>query len=280
MAIQAKPLTNTEVKAAKTIGKDLSLHDGGGLLLFVKTSGVKTWRFRYYHPLSKKRTTVTFGHYPALSLAEARQKREAAKALLAKKMDPQEYQRTILASEQEARINTLEKVATEWFKIKQSSITANHARDVWRSLERDIFPVVGQVGIQEIKARTLITALEPVKAKGALETVKRLTQRLNEIMIFAVNCGLIDANPAGGIGKAFEKPKKKNRPALTPRELPELMQALSVALLIVSTISLLWNSLTFLIENPILYSYLELFSLRGKFIKLIIYWMKFRLFYR
>ncbi|WP_339739855.1 tyrosine-type recombinase/integrase, partial [Candidatus Regiella insecticola] len=135
--------------------------------------------------------------------------------------------------------------ATEWFKIKQSSITANHARDVWRSLERDIFPVVGQVGIQEIKARTLITALEPVKAKGALETVKRLTQRLNEIMIFAVNCGLIDANPAGGIGKAFEKPKKKNRPALTPRELPELMQALSVASIELQTRLLIeWQLLT------------------------------------
>ncbi len=109
MALQAKPLTNTEVKAARATNKDLSLHDGGGLLLFVKTSGVKTWRFRYYHPVSKKRTTVTFGNYPALSLAEARQKREAAKALLVKKIDPQEYQRTALASEQEARINTLEK---------------------------------------------------------------------------------------------------------------------------------------------------------------------------
>ncbi|WP_039907257.1 integrase arm-type DNA-binding domain-containing protein [Candidatus Regiella insecticola] len=117
MAIQAKPLTNTEVKAAKTIGKDLSLHDGGSLLLFVKTSGVKTWRFRYYHPLSKKRTTVTFGHYPALSLAEARQKREAAKALLAKKIDPQEYQRTILASEQAARINTWKRLPLSGLKL-------------------------------------------------------------------------------------------------------------------------------------------------------------------
>lgn len=114
MPIQAKPLTNTEVKAAKTIGKDLSLHDGGGLLLFVKTSGVKTWRFRYYHPLSKKERRSLLAIIPPSHWL----KREAAKALLAKNIDPQEYQRTILASEQEARINTLEKVATEWFKIK------------------------------------------------------------------------------------------------------------------------------------------------------------------
>ncbi|UYA60869.1 Prophage CP4-57 integrase [Pectobacterium sp. F1-1] len=77
MAIQAKPLTNTEVKAAKAIDKELSLHDGGGLLLFVKPSGTKTWRFRYYHPQTKKRTTLTFGSYPAISLADARQMREA-----------------------------------------------------------------------------------------------------------------------------------------------------------------------------------------------------------
>lgn len=85
MAIQAKPLTNTEVKAAKATDKELSLHDGGGLLLFVKPSGTKTWRFRYYHPQTKKRTTLTFGSYPALSLADARQMREAAKALLEKR---------------------------------------------------------------------------------------------------------------------------------------------------------------------------------------------------
>ncbi|MEA9446137.1 integrase arm-type DNA-binding domain-containing protein [Candidatus Fukatsuia symbiotica] len=71
MAIQAKPLTNTEVEAAKAPNKDLSLY-GGGLLLFVKSSGVKTWRLRYYHPTTKKQTTLTPGHYPTLSLVEAR----------------------------------------------------------------------------------------------------------------------------------------------------------------------------------------------------------------
>ena len=55
----------------------------------------------------------------------------------------------------------------------------------------------------------MVEALEPIKARGALETVRRLVQRINEIMIYAVNTGLIDANPASGIGMAFEKPKKQ-----------------------------------------------------------------------
>jgi integrase len=71
----------------------------------------------------------------------------------------------------------------------------------------------GAIPVQEIKARTIVEALEPIKARGALETVRRLVQRINEIMIYAVNTGLIDANPASGVGMAFEKPKTKHADA-------------------------------------------------------------------
>ncbi|MCD3726760.1 tyrosine-type recombinase/integrase, partial [Escherichia coli] len=97
----------------------------------------------------------------------------------------------------------------------------------------------------KIKARTLIEALESVKARGALETVRRLVQRINEIMIYAVNTGLIDANPASGVGMAFEKPKKKNMPTLRPEELPNLMHSLTMSNLSVSTRCLIeWQLLT------------------------------------
>lgn len=69
--------------------------------------------------------------------------------------------------------------------------------------------MIGEIPVQQIKARILVEALEPIKARGALETVRRLVQRINEIMIYAVNTGLIDANPASGVGMAFEKPKNK-----------------------------------------------------------------------
>lgn len=99
--------------------------------------------------------------------------------------------------------------------------------------------------MQEIKARKLLEALEPIKARGALETVRRLVQRINEIMIYAVNTGLIVANPASGIGMAFEKPKKQNMPTLWPEELPKLMQSLRMSNLTISTRSLIeWQLLT------------------------------------
>ena len=108
-----------------------------------------------------------------------------------------------------------------------------------------MFPAIGSIPVQEIKARTIVEALEPIKARGALETVRRLVQRVNEIMIYAVNTGLIDANPASGVGMAFEKPKKQNMPTLRPEELPRLMRSLVMSNLSVATRCLIeWQLLT------------------------------------
>lgn len=108
-----------------------------------------------------------------------------------------------------------------------------------------MFPAIGAIPVQQIKARTIVEALEPIKARGALETVRRLVQRINEIMIYAVNTGLIDANPASGVGMAFEKPKKQNMPTLRPEELPKLMRSLIMSNLSVSTRCLIeWQLLT------------------------------------
>lgn len=80
--------------------------------------------------------------------------------------------------------------------MKQTKVSAEHAKDIWRSLEKDVLPAIENIPVQEIKARALIQALEPIKARGALETVRRLVQRINEIMVYAVDTGLIGANPA------------------------------------------------------------------------------------
>lgn len=99
--------------------------------------------------------------------------------------------------------------------------------------------------MQEIKARKLVEGLEPIKARCAIETVRRLIQRINEIMIYAVNTGLIDANPASIVGVAFEKPKKRNMPTLRPEELRNLMRTLVMSNLSVSTRCLIeWQLLT------------------------------------
>ena len=229
MARVTKPLTNTEVDRAKPQAKVSSLFDGDGLELKVNPTGTKKWVFKYYKPFTKKRTNLTFGVYPDISLAEARKLRAKAKELLAKDIDPKEH-KDKLSSQQKERIeNTLMSVAAKWFEVKKPEVTPDYAIDIWRSLELHVFSELGKYPISEITAPIAIKAVKPIAEKGSLETVKRVNQRLNEIMNYAVNTGIIHSNPLSGIKAAFKSPIKQNMPSIKPEELPKLMQALSIA---------------------------------------------------
>ncbi len=123
MARKTKPLTDTEIKAAKPKATDYQLYDGDGLTLLIKSSGSKLWQFRYYRPLTKQRTKQSFGAYPAISLSDARKLRAESRVLLAKDIDPQEHQKEQVRNSQEAKTNTFLLVAQRWWNVKKASVT-------------------------------------------------------------------------------------------------------------------------------------------------------------
>lgn len=223
------PLTDTKIKQAKPTDKVYKLSDGEGLQLRIRPNGTKTWLLDYFKPFTKKRNAISLGTYPDISLKEARKLKDEAKKLLAKDIDPKEAKDQKAAEAEKALNNTFRHVATDWFDVKKTKITAEYADDVWRSLEIHVFPEMGSVPIEQINAPNTIKVLKKVSAKGSLETVRRLCQRLNEIMVFANNTGVIFANPLSGISHAFETPKKQHLPTLKPEELKKLMYKLSVA---------------------------------------------------
>ena len=229
MAKLTKPLTNTEVSQAKPKDKEYNLSDGSGLSLRVRTNGSKIWLFNYYHPHTNKRSNISFGVYPSVSLKQARSDREEARTLLSKDIDPKSFRDTTKLQQQQEHNNTLEKVAADWFAVKKPSLTPAYAEDVIRSLEKHIFPSIGKTPISMVNALETIKVIKPLAAAGSLETVKRLCQRLNEIMTFSVNTGVVGHNPLAGISKAFEAPVRKNMPTLKPEQLGELMNSLSTA---------------------------------------------------
>jgi integrase len=235
MARITKPLTNTEVKQAKPKDKVYTLSDGGGLQLRVKPNGSKLWFLDYYRPYTKKRTVLGFGSYPSVSIAEARKQREVAKELLAKNIDPKEHRDELELKNATANNNTLEHIAAQWLEVKKSTVSESHSQDTWRSLELHIFPTLGKLPIHKISAIKTIDTIKPIAMRGSLETVKRLCQRLNEIMVYSVNTGLLQANPLTGINKAFQTPVKKHLPTLKPDQLPTLMATLSVASIKITT---------------------------------------------
>lgn len=246
MPVKTKPLTNTEVRNAKTTSKDLSLFDGDGLILFVRPSGSKAWRFRYNKPITGKRQTMTIGTYPEISLVEARQHREDARALLAKGIDPQEYKREIMTEAREAKSNTLERVAADWLAVKLSqSLSKSTVTQINRMLTVYLLPAMGAVPITMVTPRRVIEAMEPLKVAGRLETIHRAVQRLREIMDYAANAGYIAANPISRISTAFSQPERTNSPTIRPEELPKLLQTVAVSRLELPTRLLIeWQLLT------------------------------------
>lgn len=229
MCAQTSRLSELKLKAAKPKEKDYILVDGDGLQMRVRINGSKLWNFNYYHPVTKKRINMGLGAYPELSLAQARKMTVEARELLATGIDPKEERDNLKQAKRAATEHTFHNVATAWYELKKDSVTQAYAEDIWRSLTLHVFPDLGTTPISAISAPQVINLLRPLETKGSLETVKRLTQRLNEIMTYGVDSGLIHANPLSGIRSVFKKPKKKNMAALPPDELSELMIAIANA---------------------------------------------------
>lgn len=168
MARQTKPLIDMEIKAAKPKDADYQLYDGDGLTLLIKYSWSKLWQFRDYHPFTRQRINQSFGTYPPVILSDARKRRAESRALLAKQIDPLEHQKEQLRSSQEAKTNTFKLIAERWENVKKTSLTENYAEDIWRSLERNFFPVIGEICITDIEAHALLKAIQPVQASALM----------------------------------------------------------------------------------------------------------------
>lgn len=230
-----RPLTNTEVEKAKPQAKEYTLTDGYGLFLLILPSGIKSWRFNYARPITQKRTKISLGIYPAVSLAQARAKREEYRALLAQGIDPQEHKE----QEQKAAITKIENsllfIAERWKAKKAQEVEALTLKKNWRRMEAYLFPVIGNMPVNEIVPKIAIEALEPLYNQGKGDTLRRVIRLLNEVLNFAVNYGLIPFNPCLQINEVFSFGKSNNNPAISPKELPELIKTVMYSSVAIQT---------------------------------------------
>lgn len=229
MSRKVAPLTNTKIASAKPKEKEYSLSDGDGLSLRVKPSGSKLWIFNYFRPYTKKRANISFGSYPSVSLAIARARRQEALELLAQNIDPRAHKEEEEHKKREAIENTFGVVANQWLELKRQQVKPDTADKAYRALEKHILPLLAHVPLDQIKPKPVIEILEPIKAKGNLETVKRLCRIINEIMRLGVAGGIIEVNYLSDITKMFPPAKRKNMATLTPDRITELMARLNNA---------------------------------------------------
>ncbi|MDO9760949.1 tyrosine-type recombinase/integrase [Glaesserella parasuis] len=240
MAVTVKPLSVTECNNAKPKEKEYSLSDGLGLFLLVRATGAKIWRFQYYKPFTKKRTLISLGAFPSVSLKEAREIRDLYRSLLAKNVDPLDYRLQQEKAALESQVLTLSSMATEWLVLKKNEVDTGRLKvvtynDIEKRLNRHLLKLLGHYPIADISAPIAIEKLKPLERERKLDTLHRMIGYLNQIMIYAVNRGVIKYNPTADIGKVFLKPVVENNPTIRPELLGKLFEDLQNSTLEIET---------------------------------------------
>jgi integrase len=222
-------LTDVKVRNAKPDPKPRKLFDGRGLFLLVVPSGGKWWRFNYRYGAKAK--TLSLGVYPDVGLKEARERRDAARRLLAGGVDPsadRKAGKATQAAEMARETSTFELVAREWFH-KYSPIWApGHAATIIRRLERDVFPWLRGRPAGEVTAVELLEVLRRVEVRGALETAHRIKQICGQVFRYAIATGRASRDPSSDLRGALPPVKETHHAAITkPAEVAALLVALN-----------------------------------------------------
>ena len=192
-------LNDRQIKNAKPAEKPFKLNDGKGLYLYINTSGGKLWRFDFSY--NGKRKTLSIGKYPTVSLVEARQAAENARRLLVSGQDPSEAKQQEKRERQAAALNTFEAIARRWHSDNLIRWKENHAARVLRYFETDVFPVIGEMPIQEIRVSDIKTVLDGVMTRGVNNTAEKIREWTGAIFDYAVMLEVVETNPAYSLRK-------------------------------------------------------------------------------
>ena len=219
-------LTDTRIKTAKPREKVYKLTDERGLHLSVYPNGSKLWHLRYR--IEGKERTASLGKYPEVSLAEAREKRDQMRKLVANGIDPVQSQKADKEAKKLAQTNSFEAVARIWFEGWKAARSPRHAEYVIRRLEADVFPVVGSRAVSEIQAPELVKMMKAIQRRGALDIAKRCYQMTGQVFRYAIAHGIAERNPAGDIKPSDILPSrlKTNYARVDTKELPALLRAI------------------------------------------------------
>jgi len=208
-------LTDIEIRRLKPKEKSFMVRDDNGLYLEVMSSGNKHWRVRYW--TNGKENKRSLGPYPAVSLKEARMRRDEIRLKLHRGENP-----FVPDS------NSFQNIAQDWFEKKILPIsTPGHSRTVQVRLKSHLFPYLGNSRIREITAQDLLQVIRRIEKRGHYETAHRVLQICGQIFRYSIAIGQADRDPSADLKGALVPVSAKHHPTITgPREIGALLRAI------------------------------------------------------
>lgn len=218
------PLTDTAIKKAKPGDKPVKLSDGKGMYLLVNPAGSKLWRWKY-RVLGKEKV-MSLGAYPDVSLAQAREGVDKARKILAAGDDPMAIRKADKVATRTAAENSFETVARMWWAHWKPARSEQHAGQVMRRFEANVFPHIGVRPVSEIQAPELVTMLKAIEARGVNDLAKRALQTSSQVFRYAIAHGQATRNPATDIkpSDVLASRQKQNLARIDGKELPGLLR--------------------------------------------------------
>lgn len=217
----------TQFAIVKAVAKDkpLKLSDGEGLHLLVKPGGVKLWRFRYR--FAGRENTLAFGAFPAVSLAEARAKRDEARRLVADGSDPSVKRKIDRIAAVSAARNTFGAVAAEYIENLKANGAAESTISKNRWMLEDLSAALAKRPIADIVPAEILHILKRVEKTGRRESARRLRGVMGSVFRHAIVTLRATNDPTYPLRGALLKPIVTHRAAITDeRQLGALMASI------------------------------------------------------
>ncbi|ANF56814.1 tyrosine-type recombinase/integrase [Halotalea alkalilenta] len=223
--IKARPLAEKTVAALEPEEKAYRERDGGGLYLYVRPDGGKSWELRYRKP-DGKYSWLGLGAYPEVKPKEARQKAQEARDLIAQGTTPRQHQKQQEALANAARSETVEALMLEWQKMKANALAPSTLNKLWLSITKHVLPTMGRMPITRIQPAYMLEFFRGLEAQGIHETSAKIRRALVEAFDLAAFAGRVQANPVRGAERFVESPKNTNYAHVSLRELPALIRSI------------------------------------------------------
>ncbi len=217
-------LTELAIKHAKPKDKAYKISDSGGLHIEITPSGGKLWRWRYR--FNGKAQLLALGKYPAVSLAEARRKRDEARALVGEGKHPTREKRAEKLRRMAEGENTFEKLTRKWLELKKAGLNEKYRMQNLSRMEQLVFPKIGSLPVTEITIPDIVRVVEKISNRGTVETAKRMKQLISQIFRYACYRGLWQHNPAADLRGILPTVERKHFASLPLAEVPALLKAI------------------------------------------------------
>lgn len=218
-------LNDAQIRAIRATDRPVKKADGKGLYVEVAPNGSKLWRLKFR--IGGKEKRLALGAYPEVGLAEARKRRDAARALIEQGIDPTLERKREKAAAKVSAHDSFERIAEEYVEKmeKEARAPATVAKARWfLSLLK---PAIGTMPVSEVDPQMLLAAFRKLEAKGNYETAKKSRSFASRVFRYAVATGRAKDDPAALLKGALIAPKARHYAAiLEPAKLGELLRAI------------------------------------------------------